>query len=204
MTSITVFGSGHIGAAVAGIGVAAGADVQVIDRDKAKAAAIPGVTPSVWSEEITGDIVILALPYPAEASVVDEYGTQLAGKIVVDPSNPVDFSTMDLALPQGVHSAAEELAAKLPDSKVIKAFNTDFAATLASGTNDGAPTTVMAASDSEDAKKALQAIVEGADLRFVDAGPLKRASYMEGFGALQMVLAMNGGTQWTSGFKVVK
>lgn len=76
MTSITVFGSGHIGAAVAGIGVAAGADVQVIDRDKAKAAAIPGVTPAAWSEGITGDIVILALPYPAEASVVAEYGTQ--------------------------------------------------------------------------------------------------------------------------------
>ncbi|WEV58607.1 NAD(P)-binding domain-containing protein [Bifidobacterium sp. ESL0728] len=204
MTSITVFGSGHIGAAVAGIGVAAGADVQVIDRDKAKAAAIPGVTASQWSDEITGDIVILALPYSAEASVVDDYGAQLAGKIVVDPSNPVDFGTMDLALPQGVHSAAEELAAKLPNSKVVKAFNTDFAATLASGTNDGAPTTVMAASDNDDAKKALQAVIEAADLRFVDAGPLKRASYMEGFGALQMVLAMNGGTQWTSGFKVVK
>jgi 8-hydroxy-5-deazaflavin:NADPH oxidoreductase len=204
MTRITVFGSGNIGAAVAGIAVAAGADVQVIDRDKAKAASIAGVTASEWSEPITGDIVILALPYPAEANVVEEYGKELADKIVVEPSNPVDFNTMDIALPQGIHSAAEELADKLPDSKVIKAFNTNFAATLASGTDDGAPTTVMAASDSEDAKQALQAVVEAANLRFVDAGPLKRASYMEGFGALQMVLAMNGGTQWTSGFKVVK
>lgn len=204
MTRITVFGSGNIGAAVAGIAVAAGADVQVIDRDKAKAAAIAGVTASEWSEPVSGDIVILALPYPAEANVVEEYGKQLAGKIVVEPSNPVDFNTMDIALPQGIHSAAEELADKLPDSKVIKAFNTNFAATLVSGTNDGVPTTVMAASDSEDAKQALQAVVEAANLGFVDAGPLKRASYMESFGALQMVLAMNGGTQWTSGFKIVK
>ncbi|WEV72805.1 NAD(P)-binding domain-containing protein [Bifidobacterium sp. ESL0790] len=204
MASITVFGSGNIGSAVAGIGVKAGADVQVIDRDKSKAAAVSGVTPAVWGEPITGDIVILALPYPAEASVVADYGAQLADKVVVDPSNPVDFGTMDLALPQGVHSAAEELAGKLPDSKVVKAFNTDFAATLASGVNDGAPTTVMAASDSEDARQALQAVVEAAGLRFVDAGALKRASYMEAFGALQMVLAMSGATQWTSGFKVVK
>jgi 8-hydroxy-5-deazaflavin:NADPH oxidoreductase len=204
MTSITVFGSGNIGAAVAGIAVSAGSDVQVIDRDKEKAAAIAGVTASEWSDPITGDIVILALPYPAEVSVVEQYGQQLAGKTVVDPSNPVDFNTMDIALPHGVRSAAEELAGKLPDSKIIKAFNTNFAATLISGTDDGAPTTVMAASDSVDAKQALQGVVEAAGLRFVDTGALKRASYMESFGALQMVLAMNGGTQWTSGFKVVK
>ncbi|KFI45665.1 hypothetical protein GA0061078_1091 [Bifidobacterium bohemicum] len=204
MTSITVLGSGSIGTAVAGIGVAAGADVQVIDRDKAKAAAISSVTASEWGEPITGEIVVLALPYPAQASVAEQYASQLAGKIVVDPSNPVDFSTMDSALPQGAHSAAEQLANSLPDSKIVKAFNTDFAATLASRTNDGAPTTVMAASDSDEAKRALQTIVEKADLRFVDAGPLKRASYLEGFGALQMAVATSGGTQWTSGFKVVK
>jgi 8-hydroxy-5-deazaflavin:NADPH oxidoreductase len=137
MTSITVFGSGNIGAAVAGITVA------------------------------------------AEADVVEQYGQQLAGKTVIDPSNPVDFNTMDIALPQGVRSAAEELAGKLPDSKIIKALNTNFAATLISGTDDGAPTTVMAASDSADAKQAPHGVVEAAGLRFVDAGALKRASYME-------------------------
>ncbi|WEV63657.1 NAD(P)-binding domain-containing protein [Bifidobacterium sp. ESL0732] len=204
MATVTVFGAGNIGSGVAGLAVKAGADVQVINRDKAKAEAIGGVKAAAWGEPITGDIVVLALPQAAEASVVADYGEQLAGKTVVDPSNPVDFNTMDLALPNGADSAAEDLAAKLPDSNVVKAFNTTFAATLASGTIDGKPVTVMAASDSSEAKTALKSLVEAAGLRFVDVGALKRASYMEAFGALQMVVAMGGGTPWTGGFKVVE
>lgn len=128
MSNITIFGAGNIGSVVAGIAVKAGATVQVIDRNPDKAAAsAEGVTGAKFGEAITGDIVVLALPFPAYEDVSAAYGDQLAGKTVVDVSNPIDFGTFDLALPEGFKSAAEYVAAKLPNSAVVKAFNTTFA-----------------------------------------------------------------------------
>lgn len=206
MSNITIFGAGNIGSAVAGIAVKSGAAVQVIDRNPDKAAAAAdGVTAGKFGDAaIAGDVVVLALPFPAYDEVVSAYADQLAGKTVVDVSNPIDFTTFDLALPEGAASAAEYLAGKLPQSKIVKAFNTTFAATLATGVNDGAPTVVQLAGDDEDAKNAVKAFVEAAGLKTVDAGALKRAQYLEGYGALQIILGVTEQTPWTGGFKVVK
>ena len=206
MSNITIFGAGNIGSAVAGIAVKSGATVQVIDRNADKAAAAAdGVTGSKFGEAaITGDIVVLALPFPAYDEAIAAYADQLVGKTVVDVSNPIDFSTFDLALPEGAKSAAEYVAAKLPQSHVVKAFNTTFAATLATGENDGAPTVVQLAADDEAAKKSVAAFIEAAGLKTVDAGALKRAQYLEGYGALQIILGVTNQTPWTAGFKVVK
>ncbi len=205
MCNITIFGTGNIGSAVAGIAVKAGATVQVIDRNPDKAAAsAEGVTGAKFGEAITGDIVVLALPFPAYADAFATYGDQLAGKTVVDVSNPIDFGTFDLALPEGFKSAAEYVAAKLPNSAVVKAFNTTFATTLAIGVNDGEPTVVQLAAEDEAAKNSVKAFIEAAGLKTVDAGALKRAQYLEGYGALQIVLGVTNQTPWTGGFKVVK
>ena len=205
MSNITIFGAGNIGSVVAGIAVKAGATVQVIDRNPDKAAAsAEGVTGAKFGEAITGDIVVLALPVPAYEDVSAAYGDQLAGKTVVDVSNPIDFGTFDLALPEGFKSAAEYVAAKLPNSAVVKAFNTTFAATLATGVNDGEPTVVQLAADDDAAKNSVKAFIEAAGLKTVDAGALKRAQYLEGYGALQIVLGVTNQTPWTGGFKVVK
>ncbi|WP_277599945.1 NADPH-dependent F420 reductase [Bifidobacterium goeldii] len=206
MSNITIFGAGNIGSAVAGIATKAGANVQVIDRNPDKAAAAAeGVTGAKFGEAtITGDIVVLALPFPVYDEVLATYADQLAGKTVVDVANPIDFTTFDLALPAGYKSAAEYVAAKLPNSTVVKGFNTTFAATLATGENDGAPTVVQLASDNEDAKKSVAAFIEAAGLKTVDAGALKRAQYLEGYGALQIILGVTEQTPWTGGFKVVK
>lgn len=205
MCNITIFGTGNIGSAVAGIAVKAGATVQVIDRNPDKAAAsAEGVTGAKFGEAITGDIVVLALPFPAYADAFATYGDQLAGKTVVDVSSPIDFGTFDLALPEGFKSAAEYVAAKLPNSAVVKAFNTTFATTLAIGVNDGEPTVVQLAADDEAAKNSVKAFIEAAGLKTVDAGALKRAQYLEGYGALQIVLGVTNQTPWTGGFKVVK
>ena len=145
MTSITVIGTGNMGTAIAGI-VAKGADgVQVIDRDASKAEQLAqqvGGTSAVFGDAITGDIVVLALPYPALDDVVSTYGAQLDDKTVVDLTNPVDFATFDGLTVSADSSAAAELQAKLPGAAVVKAFNTNFAATLASGSVGGVPATV--------------------------------------------------------------
>jgi predicted dinucleotide-binding enzyme len=201
MTAVTVIGAGNIGAAVARLALKAGADVQVLTRDPAKAAAVdPAVTPGAVGDAVTGEVVVLALPYPALAEVAGRYPDGFAGRVVVDVTNPVDFATFDaLVVPAG-SSATAELAERLPQARVLKAFNTTFAATLVSGTVGDRPTTVLVAGDDADAKATLSGIVEGAGLRAVDAGSLRRAHELEALGFLQMTLAASEQTSWTTGF----
>ncbi|MET0432613.1 MAG: NAD(P)-binding domain-containing protein [Cellulomonas sp.] len=201
MTSVTIIGAGNIGGAVARLALKAGADVQVLARDAAKAAAVdPAVTAGTVGDPVTGDVVVLALPYPALAEVAAQYPDGFAGRVVVETTNPVDFATFDsLVVPAG-SSATAELAALLPEARVLKAFSTNFAATLASGTVGALPTTVLIAGDDADAKAALAGVVEGGGLRAVDAGSLKRAHELEALGFLQMTLAAGEKTSWTSGF----
>ncbi|QDZ14719.1 NADPH-dependent F420 reductase [Humibacter ginsenosidimutans] len=205
MTSISVIGTGNMGSAIAGLAKKGGASVQIVDRAGAKAqdaAAALGATPAVFGDALTGDIVVLALPYPALDDVVTTYGAALDGKTVVDLTNPVDFATFDALTVPADSSAAAQLQATLPDAHVVKAFNTNFAATLASGTVGGEPTTVVIAGDDDAAKSELVELFTAAGLKVADAGALKRARELEAVGFLQMVLAVREHISWTGGFGV--
>lgn len=191
MSNVTIIGTGTMANAIGGVLAAGGSTVGYLGKTQ------PGT--------VDGDIVVLAVPYPAVADVLATYGSQLAGKVVVDITNPLDFATFDaLVVPAG-SSAAAEIAAALPDSHVLKAFNTTFAATLSTGTvNEAAPTTVLVAGDDADAKAALVSAVEAGGLRAVDAGSLARAHELEALGFLQLTLAVSEKIGWTGGFGLVK
>jgi predicted dinucleotide-binding enzyme len=205
VSAVTIIGAGNMGAAIAAVVARGGNTAQVLTRDPAKAAAaIPAATHGTVGEPITGDIVVLALPYPAVAEVLAQYTGQLDGKVVVDITNPVDFATFDsLVVPAG-SSATALIAETLPGASVLKAFNTSFAATLVGGTVGAEVTTVLIAGDDGDAKSALAGVVEAGGLRAVDAGTLKRAHELEALGFLQLTLAAGGKTSWTSGFALAK
>lgn len=205
MTAFTIIGAGNMGTAIAGVVANGGGAVQVLSKDPQKvSAAIPAATHGTVGDPITGDIVILALPYAAVAEVLRQYAGRLDGKVVVDITNPVDFATFDsLVVPVG-SSAAAVIADTLPGSSVLKAFNTTFAATLASGTVGAETTTVLIAGDDTEAKNALAAVLEAGGLRAVDAGSLKRAHELEALGFLQLALAAGNKTSWTSGFALAR
>lgn len=96
MTKISIIGLGTMARTLGVRATGAGHDVQIIGRDAAKAAALAtelggGATAStVGSDAPTGDIVILAVPYTGALSIVSDYGPVLAGKVIVDISNPFD------------------------------------------------------------------------------------------------------------------
>jgi 8-hydroxy-5-deazaflavin:NADPH oxidoreductase len=138
------------------------------------------------------------------ADVVAKRGHELAGKVVVDISNPLNFETFDSLVVPADGSAAAELAASLPQSRVLKAFNTNFAATLAARTVGGQPTTVLVAGDDAEAKALLLGIVGAGGLQGVDAGSLRRARELEALGFLQLTLAVGEKVGWTGGFAVVR
>jgi predicted dinucleotide-binding enzyme len=187
---ISIIGSGNMGQAIASVATRGGHTVEVFDTSDAG-------TP------VTGDVVVLAVPYPAVASVLAERGNSLAGKVVVDITNPLDFETFDSLTVPAESSATAEIAAALPQSRVLKAFNTNFAATLASGAVGPLGTTVLIAGDDADAKAQLSAIVTDGGLSAVDAGALSRARELEALGFLQITLAAGEKVSWTGGLGIV-
>lgn len=192
MATITIFGTGTMGSAIAAAFAAGGHSIDHIDT----------ATPA---PEVRGDIVVLAVPYAAVERILAEHGAALAGRIVVDITNPVDFATFDgLAVPAD-SSAAAVIAAAVPAARVVKAFNTNFAATLAAGTVGEVATTVLVAGDDADAKQTLiGALAAGGLVTALDAGSLKRARELEALGFLQITLAASEQIGWTGGFAIVR
>lgn len=192
MTTYTIFGRGNMGTAIAGVLTKGGATVEHIGSADSDIATI------------NGDVVILAVPYPAVESIIASHKDALAGKTVIDITNPLNFETFDsLVVPVG-SSATAEIQAQLPTSRVLKAFNTNFAATLATGKVGDITTTVLVAGDDEDAKNALITDVNAGGLDALDAGSLKRAHELEAVGFLQLTLAGSEKIGWASGFGLVK
>lgn len=209
MTAITIIGAGSIGRAVAGIAAAGGHAVQLLTRDVSKAEAAarevaPDAAAGTVGDAITGDVVVLAVPYPAVAELLGTYAGALDGKVVVDPTNPLDFATFDSLVVPADGSAAAEIQAQAPGARVVKAFNTTFAATLASRKVGDATTTVLLAGDDADAKAVLADVVRGGGLEAVDAGALSRARELEALGFLQLTLAVRETVAWTGGFALVR
>jgi NADPH-dependent F420 reductase len=206
---ITIVGTGNMARGIATRTLAGGHDVTLVGTDRAKAEALAGDLGgqgggSVQAgDSVGGDAVVLAIPYPAAAAVLDAHRDDLAGAVIVDITNPVDFSTFQpLSLDAG--SAAQEIASAAPDgAKVVKAFNTTFAGTLAEGTVAGQPLDVFIAGDDDGAKATVKQLVEDGGMRAVDAGPLARARELEALGYLHMALQDPLGTGFASTVKVL-
>lgn len=202
----TIIGAGNM---ARGIGTrlrAAGVDLQILDRTPERAGALAGelgASPGrLGGEPIAGEVVVLAVPYPAVAEIAGQVGDQLDGRIVVDITNPVDFDSFDrLVTPPG-SSAAEEIAKLLPGARVVKAFNTTFAGTLVDGRVSGQPLDVLIASDDTGAAKTLTALIERAGLRPVEVGPLRRARELEAAGFLHMTVQEPLNGQYGTALKI--
>jgi 8-hydroxy-5-deazaflavin:NADPH oxidoreductase len=190
MTHVSIIGAGSMGQAIAGIATKGGNTVELFNQADVDKAA-------------TGDIVVLAVPYPAVADVIATRGDQLVDKIVVDITNPLNFETFDSLVVPADSSATAEIAATLPHSRVLKAFNTTFAGTLAAGTVGPVPTTVLIAGDDADAKTLLAGVITAGGVRAIDAGTLSRARELEAFGFLQLTLAASEKVSWNGGFGVI-
>ncbi len=213
MTTVSILGAGLMARAIATRVLAGGGAVQVLDlsaRDAEMLAAQLSpesdhpVLSGTVGDELTGDVVVLAVPYAAAVPLVQEYGDALDGKVIIDISNPVDQTTFAGVLtPPGI-SAAEEVAAAAPaGAHVVKAFNTTFAEPLRQGQVRGQPLDVFLAGDDADARTTVAGIVRAGGLRPIDAGDLNRARALEWVGLLHISLQFSRGTNFASAIKIV-
>lgn len=193
MSSISIIGTGNMARAIGALAVAGGNIVEVIGRDQATAAdlakALGGsATTAEFGVVPAGDIVIVALTYANVVPVVAQYGDALAGKVIVDISNPFNSTADGLAIPDDT-SIAQEVAKAAPASaSVVKAFNTVFGVVLA----QGRPLDVFIAGDDARAKAGVAEFIESLDLRPLDVGDLHMAHWLEGTGLVVMGLARHG------------
>jgi 8-hydroxy-5-deazaflavin:NADPH oxidoreductase len=203
MSTISIIGSGGMAAAIGGLAAKAGHTVEVMSRDAAKARALAeqvgaGATTGTFGAAPAGDIVILAVPYSAVLDVVKQYGEELAGKLLVDITNPVAPDLSGLVTPHG-SSGAQETAKGLPaGAHVVKAFNTIFGHVLAKG---GRLDAFIAADDAE-AKARVSTFLESLGLRPLDVGGLHMAQTLEALGLMMIGLAKNGAGTWDIAMKV--
>jgi 8-hydroxy-5-deazaflavin:NADPH oxidoreductase len=206
---VTIIGTGNMARGIGRRLVAGGHHVTVLGKEPAEADAVvdelggEGAAQAGRSgEEIADDVVVLAVYYPDAKAVVEQYGGGLSGKVLIDITNPVN-ETMDGLVTPPDSSAAQELAASAPGAKVVKAFNTTFAATLIDGEIGGKPLDVFLAGDDEEAKATVSQLVEDGGLRPIDAGPLMRARELEATGLLHMSMQNTLGTGFASALKIL-
>jgi len=206
---VTLIGTGNMARGLGSRVLAGGHDLTVVGKDEQRAEAVAAdlggqgrVGTAVDGDPIEGEVVVLAVYYPDARAAVEQYADQLAGKVVVDITNPVNATFDGLVVPPD-GSATNELAGLAPDARFVKAFNTTFARPLTQGEVDGQTLDVLIAGDDEDAKAQVAALARDGGLNPIDVGPQARARELEATGLLHMGVQNMLGTGFASALKIV-
>jgi 8-hydroxy-5-deazaflavin:NADPH oxidoreductase len=148
------------------------------------------------------DIIILAVPYQAEKEIAEKIKEVANQKIVISIANPLN-ETFDGLLTSPVTSAAEELQKLLPDSKVVKAFNTTFAADFNTPVIDGKQVDAFIAGNDKEAVATVSELVTTVGFRPIDAGNLPVSRTLENMQLLLIQLGMKYNYNWLAGWKIL-
>ena len=205
--NIAIIGAGSVGTALASSFVKAGHEVVIASRDPGDARAAAGSTGARLADSnaeaaAAGDVVILAVPFASAAQLASEIADAAAGKTVVDVTNRMSFGAAGPDI-DTTSSNAEELAALLPKSRVVKAFNTLFASKQHDPIAEGLQLDGFVAGDDAKAKDEVSGLLASIGLNPIDVGPLARARQLEGMAFLNISLNISRGGSWQSGWKLV-
>ena len=157
MTTISIVGSGNMATTIGTRAAKHGHTIEIMSRDTARAQAAAekvghGTTVGTFGAKPAGDIVILAVLATGAVEAVAHYGDALAGKTVVDITNPFNADASGLVTTEG-NSISQQIAAAVPDAHVVKAFNSIFRGILA----EDKPLDVFFAGDNAEAKTGFAA-----------------------------------------------
>jgi NADPH-dependent F420 reductase len=200
---VAIIGTGNVGRALGTSLGRAGHDVMFAARDAEKtrqvAAELGARAAGTAGEAVDGaDVVILAVPYAALGALAGEIRDRVAGKVVVDVTNPIKADYSGPALATG--SGAEQLADLLPDARVAKAFNTLFATIQADPEALDTPLDALYATDDDAARATLAELLRSIGFRPVHVGTLSAARELEAIAWLNIRLQMTTGGDWRSSF----
>jgi predicted dinucleotide-binding enzyme len=193
---IAVIGAGSVGAALGQAWLKHGEDVTWGLRNPAdpKYAALPKERIKQPAEAAkAAEIVVIATPWSATQAAVKGLGN-LAGRIVIDCTNPVGMGPDGPQLLLGFDtSAGEQVANWAPDTFVFKTLNTTGANNMAKAADYPVKPLMLVAGDDAARKPVVMALVGRLGFEPVDAGPLKNARLLEPFGMVWIDQAMQRG-----------
>jgi len=148
-------------------------------------------TPREAAQE--ADAVLLAVHWSRVDDVLTQAG-DLAGKLVLTCSLPMNADDTALAVGHA-SSGAEELARKIPASRVVAAFNTvpsEVLFDVYAARRKASRPSLAYCGDDRRAKRTAARLIRDVGFEPVDAGPLRIARYTEPFGLLIAQLAYEG------------
>ena len=208
--NVGVLGSGDVGRVLAGGFIGLGHDVKIGTRDPEKLrewASGAGERASVGSFEDAarfGDILVLAtLGAGAESAMRMAGLANFDGKVVIDATNPLDFSTGKPQLYVGhTDSLGEQVQRLVPNARVVKAFNTVGNALMVHPQLPGGPPDMFICGNDEDAKKIVSQICAAWDWGVIDIGGIEGSRYLEPMCLVWVLHGLRGGT-WMHAFKML-
>jgi predicted dinucleotide-binding enzyme len=200
--TVAVIGAGNIGSRVARRLAESGIDVLLAAQDSGHAESIAGsigngVKAVAVSDAVANaDQVVFATWFATTKDLLVEHKSQLAGKIVIDPSNNVAFDESGNASslnPEGL-SAAQQLAPLVPHGAwYVKAFGTLSADMLdATVTDAGERPVLFYAADNDGAGDVVADLITRAGFDPVRVGGIEATARIEVFGDLHPFGGLNG------------
>ncbi|MCX6317643.1 MAG: NAD(P)-binding domain-containing protein [Bacteroidetes bacterium] len=140
------------------------------------------------------EVVCFAVPFTAMTALLTTHKEALTGKIVVDITNPINSADWSPLL-LGNDSGGEQTARLLPDSAVVKAFNTVFADVMNKEKQEfnGQKLTVFIASDNNEAAEIVTTIANDAGFHGLVVGGIKQARHLESIAHVNIAIALAGG-----------
>lgn len=184
--TIAVIGTGDVGGALGPEFAAQGHTVVYGSRDPQRDKVTElvkntgeGASATTPAEAAAGaDIVVLAVPGLMVEEITRSLG-DLSGKIIIDPTNPLErrMNRLEHAVDT---SNAEIIQAAAPGAYVVKAFNTLNWRTMVDPASAGGPVSIPLVGDNAKAKQTVAELVSGMGLEPIDVGPLRDARWVEG------------------------
>lgn len=173
------------------------ADIQR-NQEAADVEALDCPTAASWE----ADLIILAVPYTAEKEVASKIKEVANQKIVISIANPLNKTYDELLTDPGT-SAAEDLQKLLPNSKVVKAFNTTFAADFSTPVIAEKVVDAFIAGNDHEAVETVSELVRTAGFNPIVAGGLPVSRTLEAMALLLIQLNTKYNYNWLAGWKIL-
>jgi predicted dinucleotide-binding enzyme len=204
---IAIIGAGSVGATLGRAWLKHGEDVTWGLRNPAdpKYASLPKERVKMPAEAVKqAEAVVIATPWSATEAAIKSLGS-LAGKIVIDCTNPLGMGPDGLQLVLGFNtSAGEQVASWTPGASVFKALNTTGAGNMAKAADYPVKPMMLVAGDDAGKKPQVMELIGKLGFEPVDAGPLKNARLLEPFAMTWIDQAMKRGRGRDFAFALVK
>jgi 8-hydroxy-5-deazaflavin:NADPH oxidoreductase len=204
---IAIIGAGSVGGTLGQAWLKHGEDVVwgLRNANDPKYAALPKERVKPPAEAVEGaDTVVIATPWSATEAVVKSLGS-LAGKVVIDCTNPLGMGPDGLQLVLGFDtSAGEQVASWAPGAFVFKSLNTTGASNMGNAADYPVKPLMLVAGDNGAKKAVVMELIGKLGFESVDAGPLKNARLLEPFAMVWIDQAMKRGRGRDFAFALVR